>query len=206
MSNVTNHSLLLKSGSGVREDRLDKGARAFASEIARYITCPSTIRSRVVYRYGFSPSLDFIKEQQAKWRARREQFRAFSDSMEAQPDDIDLHEIHRRRAKAKVFHPMRVKLDEPFVPPTMVPDIIAGIASEMGVSAEEVIGPCREKRLVEARWVIAHVLRERGNSFPAIGRHLNRDHSSIQHALKKFNQSASMTMRAIAARYVGGAA
>lgn len=61
--------------------------------------------------------------------------------------------------------------------------VIERVSEIYKVPAEEIRGTCRKRHIVEARWVCAYVLRKRnGLSYPAIGRLLNRDHTSIMHA------------------------
>lgn len=43
---------------------------------------------------------------------------------------------------------------------------------------------CRDTDTVKIRWQIAVEARKRGYSYPAIGRALNRDHTSILHAVR----------------------
>ena len=63
--------------------------------------------------------------------------------------------------------------------------IIDHIASEYGYDRHDVVGKRRFKVLVEIRHECIKFFRERGHSTPEIGRILNRDHSTIVHALQK---------------------
>ena len=51
----------------------------------------------------------------------------------------------------------------------------------------DILGPSRSKKLVAVRRLCILMFRERGHSTPEIGRILNRDHSTIVHALNKEN-------------------
>ena len=88
--------------------------------------------------------------------------------------------------------------------PVTVPEIIACIAWAFDVLPTDVAGDRRNKRFVRARMTAAWVLIQRGGSSAQVGRWLNRDHTTILHALKWFDANATDEMRAIAAKYVGG--
>ena len=66
-------------------------------------------------------------------------------------------------------------------------DIVKGVAVDMGLSVKEVTGRARGAVYVEARAVIATILRKRGMSFPQIGIRLGgRDHSTIINLIDKY--------------------
>ena len=66
------------------------------------------------------------------------------------------------------------------------PDVMLyQMCHELGVSVWRVRSRSRDRKLVMVRRDIAHRLREAGHSFPAIGKALNRDHTSIMHLLGK---------------------
>ena len=58
------------------------------------------------------------------------------------------------------------------------------IAKEYGYTAADVVGKNRQKKLVEVRRKCVVMLRAKGYSTTEIGRIMNRDHSTICHALK----------------------
>ena len=58
------------------------------------------------------------------------------------------------------------------------------IARKYGYTAEDVIGKNRQKQLVSVRRQCVVMLREKGYSTTEIGRIMNRDHSTIVHALQ----------------------
>lgn len=86
--------------------------------------------------------------------------------------------------------------------PVSVPEIIACIAWALKVKPTDVVGDHRNKAFVLARRVAAWVLVKRGNSFAQVGRWLNRDHTTIMHAIKMFDKSATDEMRAVAVKYL----
>lgn len=94
----------------------------------------------------------------------------------------------------------------PVFEPVTVPEIIACIAWHMGVEPSDVIGCRRHTKFVLARNTVAYVLARRGNSAGQVGRWLNRDHSTILHAIGKFESEATDRMHAVASRYLRGKA
>ena len=64
-------------------------------------------------------------------------------------------------------------------------EALTGIATASFVTAEEIVGNCREAHIVEARHKVWFVMRREGLSYPAIARLVERDHTTIMYALKK---------------------
>jgi hypothetical protein len=69
--------------------------------------------------------------------------------------------------------------------------LIAKVARLMKVKAEDVLSRSHETAPVEARCVVATVMRRRGQSLQLIGRRLGRDHSSIKHLIDNFPKYAA---------------
>ena len=65
--------------------------------------------------------------------------------------------------------------------------VIRTIAVRHGCTAQEILGPCKLRHLVEARWECIALFRKRGMSTSEIGRLMNRDHTTIIHALQKMS-------------------
>ena len=65
--------------------------------------------------------------------------------------------------------------------------VIALFAMRHGCTTQELLGPCKLRHLVEARWDCIAAFRKRGLSTTEIGRLLNRDHTTIGHALQKMS-------------------
>lgn len=64
--------------------------------------------------------------------------------------------------------------------------ILATTARYYGVPARALLGHRRTRRLVEPRHVAMYLARELLDmSYPALGRQLGRDHSSVQHACRR---------------------
>lgn len=64
-------------------------------------------------------------------------------------------------------------------------DAIDQIAQDHGYTVEDILGHCKLKKLVEVRLWCVLMLRGKGYSTTEIGRIMNRDHSTIVHALNK---------------------
>ena len=69
----------------------------------------------------------------------------------------------------------------------MTPHPIVTLVADMnGVSVRDILGPTRgRQRVVDARWQVARVLRSEGMTTTAIGKVINRDHSTVCHILKQ---------------------
>jgi hypothetical protein len=66
--------------------------------------------------------------------------------------------------------------------------LVQAVADAFVISYGELIGQDRGRRYVEARAVVVAVLRERGWSYPRIGKLLGgRDHSTVIHAHQSFD-------------------
>lgn len=67
--------------------------------------------------------------------------------------------------------------------------LLEAVSRKHGLDVEDVRGPHRQKPLVNARWeFIAHA-REEGHSLPTIGAAINRDHTTVMHALREMRAS-----------------
>lgn len=62
---------------------------------------------------------------------------------------------------------------------------IEHLAEGYGYTVEDMLGKSRFKRVVAVRRLCVLMLREKGYSTTEIGRIMNRDHSTIVHALNK---------------------
>jgi chromosomal replication initiation ATPase DnaA len=62
---------------------------------------------------------------------------------------------------------------------------VAEIAKDYGYTIHDILGPRRNKALVAVRVECIKTFRDRGLSTPQIGRIMNRDHTTICHALNK---------------------
>lgn len=58
------------------------------------------------------------------------------------------------------------------------------VASRYCATIEDVTGPSRDPSHIEARWDVIRALHEQGMRPTHIGRVINRDYSTVSHALK----------------------
>jgi len=89
-------------------------------------------------------------------------------------------------ASERIFRlddPNRVKDSRPWVIDYQAPGwfnrLIQTVADIYSFDVTEILGRSRKPMFVEARAVIAIVLRAKGLSYPRIGYHLRRDHSTV---------------------------
>lgn len=66
---------------------------------------------------------------------------------------------------------------------------IATAAKVHNLTVADITGYSRKRHIVRARWAAAWLMRRRGMSLPQIGRHLNRDHTTIFYALRKMENA-----------------
>ena len=69
------------------------------------------------------------------------------------------------------------------VPHDLAELVVMG-AERIGVPLSKLRSDCRDRPLAYGRFWVARKAREAGHSFPAIGRALNRDHSTILQGLR----------------------
>lgn len=67
-------------------------------------------------------------------------------------------------------------------------DDVAEAAEECEVTVDELRGAGRAKRLSMARLYVYWRLRNKGHSYSVIGRAMHRDHSTIMHGVKRFEE------------------
>lgn len=80
-----------------------------------------------------------------------------------------------------------------FIPRTLGQKIIVIAADIVGVDAKDIVGLSRRQRHIQARHAVIWVLvKWCGYSTPQTGRVVNRDHSSVLHALSKTDRYADI--------------
>lgn len=205
--------------AGICEQGIEGGPRSYAGELARYINSPSTIRARVLDRFGHAPSIEDCRRLREARQADRADYRRHWDNLGHRALDQRDFQVKtfvqkssltpaQTRITSEVHEELPVSAPVKTPSPAILPtEIIAAIARDFDLIASDITGPSRKRYIVKARQTAAHVLRERGNSFPNIGTRLGgRDHTTILHACTIFRESATPAMRAIAERYIGRAA
>jgi chromosomal replication initiation ATPase DnaA len=73
--------------------------------------------------------------------------------------------------------------------------IIGAVSDAFGVPEHEITGPCKEGRLMPARFAVVHLSREMTDkSLPVIGRELGgRDHTTILNAERRASEMADQS-------------
>lgn len=80
----------------------------------------------------------------------------------------------------------RLNTDKPNGRDTVLVSELIGKASELfDVHRRDILGPYRYNFLMPARFALCKALRNRGMSYPHIGRVLERDHSTVIHAIRR---------------------
>lgn len=69
--------------------------------------------------------------------------------------------------------------------PEWLPGLVEAAASAHRVLPSMVLSDLREARVVQARAAVIWVLRDAGLSLPHIGHLMDRDHSTVLHAIRK---------------------
>ena len=154
-------------------------AHHYAEYLASYISDPSTIRSHTLDQFGMAPNMETIQEMRAKVIASR-----------AQPWNAYQLPKYDGSRMDRWVEPSAPKAETPtpFIPrnrpPPITPDeIIADIANECGLSYREVVGRDRARRVTGARFLVAGLMVERGNTAGHVGLMLGgRDRSTIESA------------------------
>lgn len=206
--------VLHNSESGINEHKINGNSWSYANELARYIRCPTTIRVRVLEQYDVAPSLDAIRNLQSKHGEQRAKYRAAWNGLGERPEDHVSFQVGTygkpARGKPRIQNPVEFtpppEMKRPVGIPHFPSEIIASIAMEFHLKPEDMTSTGRQAKLMKARQTAIYVLRNRGNSYPQIGRWMGgKDHASMIHHFHKFEQHATPGMREIASRYLGSA-
>jgi len=194
----------------VRDVEFDRDPAFYAKHLASYISDASTIRTNTVRMFGRSPSLDIIKCMMREAEAARNVQRRDMERLEEWNDNGAVWKVLglvRAEPPKPVLiepEPIAVAIAEP--KPKLVPktprEVIAAIAADYGFTSEEITGKARHRKYIMARNAAAYALKQRGNSFPLVGRWMGgRDHSTIVHAVKQFEDRATGNDWAIVRQY-----
>lgn len=197
---VATGTLIQSLNGGVRESVIEYGPPdAYAAELARYIRDASTVRVRVMERFGKAPDRAKIEQMIARHRGNRDHLRqmlgdAIAPSRIA--DRIDVSSV------SPAIEPGEFSPNPDYQTPR---EVVSDVARYFRLSLADLTGRGQFQHLVNARQVAAVVLRQRGMSSGAIGRVLGgRDHSTVLNLLRKFEWNASDEMRALAAALIDG--
>jgi hypothetical protein len=76
-------------------------------------------------------------------------------------------------------------LEDVVLPRPTAKRIIKAVSEATGITISDILSPRRSNSVVRARHIAIYIIREyTRKSLPEIGRHTNRDHSTIIHALR----------------------
>lgn len=67
----------------------------------------------------------------------------------------------------------------------MVYDLVKEAGKEFCVHPRDILGPARFAFVIKPRFAVFMALHKRGMSSCQIGRHMNRDHSSVLHGVRR---------------------
>lgn len=190
---------LHNSGAGIREHKLNAGVYSYTSELAKYLSCASTVRARVKDMFGHSPDVTTIKKMQDEHKRSRDRYRKAWDALGERPSD-SLHWV----ASAKKAEPSEELTLAPIRRATLPRDIITDIAGYYGLTYDDVTGKKRTRAVIKPRRLAAYVLVKRGNSMAQTGRWLGgRDHTTVMCSIEQFEHQATEDERKLAAFYIG---
>ena len=124
--------------------------------------------------------------RQAKLRAHLARERADKEALTHKIEDVIAKIVTQRPAE-------RARISS---------DTIGAVARHFGFTPDDIKGRDKHDAFVDARCAVALLMRERGLSYPQIGRFLNRDHSTIINLIAKAPRRCArnpMILQAVAA-------
>lgn len=177
---------------------------SYAAHLATYIASPLKIEKLVALEFDHVPPLHEIAELRCKVERERKAFGtigAIKDKTDRDGEDYTVRSLLRKPEprtytnSRTVYVPAHVEFADDFDHGLTVRnhrELIAAAGSAFSLSYEAVIGRDRHTPYICARTVAARLLRDRGNSYPQIGRYLGgRDHSTAINLCAKFDERVS---------------
>lgn len=178
------HRRMVAGQQPVSSDISNDTPPIYARRLAGYIRDPSTIRVRVLERYGHCPPREVIVrmlDDQARATGKPWNF------LQKREHDHLFSGIHRKL-------PPTVAMPEP--DPELTPmgrahrtakDMIAEAAGAFGLTYADIVAPGGKARIKRVRFMLAQLMVDRGNSRSQVARWLGRTcHSTVCHAMKVF--------------------
>lgn len=165
------------SGAKLHIPRSDS-ERAYAYNCASYIKDPIRIQSLTRRAYGVTVPMAYI-ESCLKHHANK---RAYGVNIPDWPNDADGEDYRVKPVAVPVVaqHRGPVRL--------LGSELVKSVASDFGLTIHDLRGQGRFAVLVDARAVVARIMRDRGLSYQQIGRFLGgRDHSTTLNLVDKFD-------------------
>lgn len=75
----------------------------------------------------------------------------------------------------------------------IVNNIIDVVCDYYKVKEKDLYGKCRKREIVKARWLAMYLIRQKTQyKLTAIGKHFDRDHSTVIHAIANVNNALKM--------------
>lgn len=169
-----------------------------AKHLATYISDPSKIFAYVKNNWGRSPDLDKIKSYIPKHIIRQD----IGEPTEADAEDYRLRTFAMPEPVKKEWvapNPTNrpwPKWYKPHGQRIAAADLIRKVAYDFNMTPAELIGGGNAATFVGARAVVIKILRQRGHSYPVIGRILGgRDHSTVINSYRNFDYYAKRDPR-----------
>jgi hypothetical protein len=168
-------------------ERVMDTPHSYAAHLATYIASPTKIEKLVALEFDHVPPLREI----ANMRFHVEQqIKRFKRLTVLGLEEVAEPELRTYPKSGTVYAPARVEIAECAIPdlsPRSHREVVTSVAKAFGLTYADVVSRGRRTALVCARAVAARILRDRGNSYPQIGRYLgNRDHSTIINLIEKY--------------------
>lgn len=163
-----------------------------ARRMASYRTDAPYIRAMVLREHGQAPDLSVIQSMIDRRIAERA--KAY---IEPEPEEAEAP-VPAMVKPAPIARPTKHSAPWPawYTPPganhggDRMPalQLVMCVAADFGLSVADVKGRGRSTQFVNARCVITKILRDRGHSYPVIGRMIgNRDHSTVMNLYRRFD-------------------
>lgn len=158
-----------------------------------YLSCPSTIRQRVLEMFDSAPSIDEIKSMQEAHRSFTHIEGHHCKDYEPDPTpDYAPRGLIRERPPAP---PEFGKVNFAAIPEGLIQDrVLFAVAEAFSTSVRELVSLSRVNKLVQARFVAARLLRDIKKpdgqhrfTLPGIARVMGRkSHEAAEYSLKRF--------------------
>jgi chromosomal replication initiator protein len=183
-----------------------------ARHLSRSITDPSAIRAHTANYFGKAraisdrEAIDLVQAERKK-RDRAKQIAEHKADNRSDKHDGEDYRPQFRQPAARKATPLKlverpiVTVAAPAKVQKMWPDwyaprhrkqlpreLVKAVGMDVGYTYQQMIGRIRTGEITAARSVVCSILRERGLSYPLIGRFLGgRDHSTIINSAEKFD-------------------
>lgn len=182
----------------------------FANRLAAYITDPKRVVALTNREYGKAPTIERVGLFIARHQERTARFKRtpFLDAFDELNDNgehyapkpilskSDKDKLRRVKPPKAVDIQVADKALWPkwYTPASRLPAemVLLRIGQAFGIKVSDIKGKQRNQYMVGSRAVFVRLMRDRGLSFPIIGRLLGgRDHSTIFHSLDHYEKYAN---------------